>query len=123
MEKLYQIIEKFQGQATRVFSQPETYMQIAIILVIYVVAYTVAIRIRKYASFLDAKSENEHHPIYVFLGKLGDLIFPILAILILRITSEVTPKTLPHDWIIQTLKIRQSVVLLNGLVFPYYSCI
>ncbi|MFT6910176.1 MAG: hypothetical protein ACJAS1_006904, partial [Oleiphilaceae bacterium] len=65
MEKLHHIIEKFQGKASQVFSQSETYMQIAIILGIYLVAYSVANRIRKYASFLDAKSENEHHPIYV----------------------------------------------------------
>jgi len=116
MEKLYQIIEQFQGQASQLFSQSETYMQIAIILGIYLVAYSVANRIRKYASFLDAKSENEHHPIYVFLGKLGDLIFPILAILMLRIASEVTPNTLPHDWIIQTALIVAVLLLFNSIV-------
>jgi small-conductance mechanosensitive channel len=116
MEKLYQIIEQFQMQASNVFSQSETYMQIAIIFSIYLVAYTAANRIRKYASFLDAKSENEHHPIYVFLGKLGDLIFPLLAILMLRIASEVTPKTLPHDWIIQTALIVAVLLLFNSIV-------
>ncbi len=61
MEKLYQIIERFQGQASQVFSQSETYMQIAIIFGIYLGAYTIAIRIRKYASFLDAKSDADRH--------------------------------------------------------------
>lgn len=117
MEKLYQIIEQFQGKASQVFSQSETYMQIAIIFGIYLVAYTVANRIRKYLSFLDAKSENdEHHPIYVFLGKLGDLIFPLLAILMLRIASEVTPKTLSHDWIIQSALIVAVLLLFNSIV-------
>jgi small-conductance mechanosensitive channel len=116
MEKLSQIIEQFQGQASDVFSQSETYMQIAIIFGIYLVAYTVASRFRKYASFLDAKSENEHHPIYEFLGKLGDLIFPLLAILMLRIASEVTPKTPPHDWIIQTALIVAVLLLFNSII-------
>ena len=115
MEKLYQIIEKFQGQALHVFSQPETYMQMAIILGIYVVAFVVANRIRKFASFLDAKSENEHHPIYVFLGKLGDLIFPLIAILMLRVASEVTPSALPQDWIIQTALIIAVLLLFNSI--------
>jgi small-conductance mechanosensitive channel len=116
MEKLYQVIERFQGQASDVFSQSETYMQIAIIFAIYIVAYTVAIRIRKQASFLEAKSENEHYPIYVFLGKVGDLIFPLLAILMLRIVSELTPKTLAHDWLIQTALIVAVLLLFNSVV-------
>lgn len=116
MDKLHLIIERFQGQASQVFSQSETYMQIAIIFGIYLGAYTIAIRIRKYASFLDAKSENAHHPIYVFLGKLGDLIFPLLAILMLRIASEVTPKTLSHDWIIQAALIVAVLLLFNSIV-------
>jgi len=117
MEKLYQIIEKFQGKTLDVFSQSETYIQIAIILSIYLVAYTVATRIRKYASFLNAKSVSDHHPIYVFFGKLGDLIFPLLAILMLRIASEViTPSTLPHDWIIQTALIVAVMLLFNSIV-------
>jgi len=116
MEKLYQIMATFQGQALEVLSQADTYMQIAIILGIYVVAFVVAKRIRKYASFLDAKSGKEHHPLYVFLGKLGDLIFPLLAILMLRVASEINPTTLAQDWIIQTALIVAVLLLFNSIV-------
>lgn len=115
MEKLHQMIEKFQGQAIQILSQSETYVQIAIILAIYGLAYTFAIRIKKYASILNAKSED-NHPIYIFFGKLGNLIFPLLAILILRIAIELSSQTLTHDWILQTALIIAVLLLFNSLV-------
>ncbi|HDY86085.1 hypothetical protein LCGC14_0611750 [marine sediment metagenome] len=116
MEKLSQMIETLQGQASSVLSQPGTYVQIAVIFVIYLAAFGFANRIRLYASFLDARSQATHHPIYVFLGKLGDLIFPLLAILMLRIASEISSTTLAQDWIIQIALIVAVLLLFNSIV-------
>ncbi len=116
MDKLSQMIGTFQGQAFQVFSQPDTYLQLVIIFVIYLLAFTLANRIRGYASFFDTKSHVTRHPIYLFLSKLGDLIFPLLAILMLKIASEISPTTLQQDWIIQTALIAAVLLLFNSIV-------
>lgn len=115
MEKLYQLLEKFQGQTVQILSQSETYLQIAIILSIYLIAYNLAIRIRKYGSMLNAKSGNEH-TVYVFSGKLANLIFPVLAILILRIAIELSSQAITNDWILEIALIIAALLLFNSLV-------
>ncbi len=115
MEKLYQLLEKFQGQTVQILSQSETYLQIAIILSIYLIAYNLAIRIRKYASMLNAKSGNEH-TVYVFSGKLANLIFPVLAILILRIAIELSSQAITNGWILEIALIIAALLLFNSLV-------
>ncbi len=116
MDKLSQMIGTFQGQAFQVFSQPDTYLQLVIIFVIYLLAFTLANRIRGYATFFDTKSHVTRHPIYLFLSKLGDLIFPLLAILMLKIASEISPTTLQQDWIIQTALIAAVLLVFNSIV-------
>ncbi len=116
MEKLYHIFEKLQSQAVVVFSQAETYIQIAIILAIYAVAYVVARHIRQYFAAINEKLVIEDHPIQTFFSKLGNVVFPLLAIILLRIAAEFSHTTLSHDWILQTALIVAVLLLFNSVV-------
>jgi small-conductance mechanosensitive channel len=121
MEKLYQLMLKVQGQAAEVLGQQETYVQIAVIFGIYALAFILASRLRKLTSSLDSTPTNKQHPIYVFLGKLGNLIFPLFAILMLRIAIEFSQESLAHDWIMHTALIVAVLVLFNSVVDDFVS--
>jgi hypothetical protein len=104
-------------KAQETFSQPETYVQIGIILAIYLVAWVLANRIRKYAPFLDVIQEKPAtHPWRKFIAKVGGLIFSLLAILMLRIAVEVSTGALTQSWLMQT-------ALTVAILLLFYSII
>jgi len=117
LEKLNKLIEQAGDKANAAFSQPETYTQIGIILAIYAIALVLANRIRKYAPILDAKHEGDAgHPLRKLIGKLGNLIFPILAILMLRISVEISESALNQGWLVQTALTIAILLLFNSII-------
>ena len=74
-------------------TQPESYTQAAIIVLIYAIAFFVAKRVRKYAPILDDdRITDASHPILRFIANCGNLIFPLTAILLLRVSAELVVK-------------------------------
>jgi small-conductance mechanosensitive channel len=83
-------------------TQPETYTQAIIIALIYVVAFVVAKRVRKYAPILDDdRITDASHPILRFIANCGQLIFPLTAILLLRVSAELSSTLLNQDWLLR----------------------
>ncbi|WP_324733139.1 mechanosensitive ion channel family protein [Pseudomonas paeninsulae] len=117
VDELIQLVKNIVYTARTAFSQPEIYTQIGIVLAIYLVAWVFANRIRKYAPFLDASQEEAAaHPLRKVIGKLGSLIFPVLAILMLRISVEVSEGVLNQGWLVQA-------ALTVAILLLFYSVI
>ena len=117
LDKIDQIVEEFGDKATTALSQPETYTQVGIVLVIYAVAFILANRIRKYVPFLGAQPETDTlHPLRKFASNIGNVIFPLLAILMLRVSVEITEITLDHGWLVQTALTIAILLLFNSVV-------
>lgn len=84
-------------------TQPESYTQAAIIVLIYAIAFFVAKRVRKYAPILDDdRITDASHPILRFVANCGNLVFPLTAILLLRVSAELSSTLLHHDWLLRT---------------------
>ncbi|WP_372868383.1 hypothetical protein, partial [Pseudomonas sp.] len=117
IDELIQLVNSIVDTARAAFSQPEIYTQVGIILAIYLVAWVLANRIRKYAPFLDvSREEAAAHPVRKFIGKVGSLIFPVLAILMLRISVEVSESVLHQGWLVQS-------ALTVAILLLFYSVI
>ncbi len=84
-------------------TQPATYTQAAIIMLIYAIAYFATKRVRKYAPVLDDdRITDASHPILRFIANCGNLIFPLTAILLLRVSAELSNTLLDQAWLLQT---------------------
>ncbi|TWC28019.1 mechanosensitive ion channel-like protein [Pseudomonas sp. SJZ079] len=117
LDEFIQLVNKFVHTASAVFSKPEVYAQIGIVLAIYLVAWALANRIRKYAPFLDVNHQGAAvHPLRRFIGKLGSLIFPLLAILMLRISLEVSEGVLSQGWLVQAALTVSILLLFYSIV-------
>jgi small-conductance mechanosensitive channel len=116
MDKLYQLISTLQEKTVLVFSQTETYIQVATILAIYGVAYVFAKQIRHYFSVINAKIPSDDHPIQRFFSKLGNLVFPLVAIMLLKVAAEFIHGALDHDWILQSAVIVAVLLLFNSVI-------
>lgn len=86
MENWSQLADQQMEKVAAAFVQRGTYIQIGAVIVIYAVAYLIANRIRKYVPVFNSDiSEATDSRTRQFLGKMGGLIFPILAIFLLRV--------------------------------------
>ncbi len=92
--------------------QPETYTQIGIVLAIYVGAWLIAKRIQKHTASLGASSQRLH----VFIKKLSDLIFPVTAILMLRVSLEISESLLSQGWLVQAALIISVILIFRSVI-------
>lgn len=92
--------------------QPETYTQIGIVLAIYVGAWLIAKRIQKHTASQGASSQRLH----VFIKKLSDLIFPVTAILMLRVSLEISENLLSQGWLVQAALIISVILIFRSVI-------
>ena len=103
LEDLAQLWRQSSDAAQAALTRPESYTQAGIILLIYAIAFLVANRVRKYAPILDdERVTNDGHPLLRFVANCGNLIFPLTAILLLRISVEVSNTVLDEAWLVRT---------------------
>ncbi|MDH3220864.1 MAG: mechanosensitive ion channel [Gammaproteobacteria bacterium] len=103
-------------------AQPETYTQLAIILGIYTVAFVLANRIRKFVPFFEVSPEPiEGQRIRKVINKLGNLIFPLLAILMLRVSVEISESLLDQGWLVQTALTIAILLLFNSIINDFIT--
>ncbi len=83
-------------------SSTETYSQIGIILCIYLLAFIVANRVYKYAPILrNPPLPASNFPIRHLIYRCGKLLFPILAIVLLRLSLEFSQFYIEDGWVIK----------------------
>jgi small-conductance mechanosensitive channel len=116
-DKINQMVEQFGDKATTALSQPETYTQLGIVLAIYAAAFILANRIRRYVPILGAQPETEGlHPLRRFASNIGNVIFPLLAIIMLRVSVEVSETIVSDSWLMQAALLIAALLLFNSIV-------
>ena len=98
-------------------NNPGTYTQLAIILGIYAVAFIIANRLRKLAGRFNVSAEQaEGHPLKLFVVRIMNLIFPLLAILMLRVFVEISESLHAQGWLMKTALTIAIVLLFNSII-------
>ncbi len=116
-EKLTQFAVETSTKALEVILQTETYAQLGLVIAIYGCAYVVANRVLRYLPFLGAKSATTpEHPLRRFLAKLGELVFPLLAILMLSIAVNISQSTLGQGWLVRVALIIAMLLVFNEII-------
>ena len=99
--------------ATDAVTSTAFYVQLAIIAACYCVAYLVALRIRKQFRYTREAPSSSQKRLHSSLFKLGKAIFPVLAIVLLKVTSTVGQTLLPEAWLLN------AAVILAIMLFTY----
>ncbi len=104
------------------FTQAQTYTQFLFIVGVYTVAYILANRIRKLAPFFEIDPATaEGQPLRLFVSKLGNLIFPLLAIFGLRVFVEIHESLLHEGWLMRTALTIAILLLFNSVISDFVS--
>jgi hypothetical protein len=101
MEKLFETFQQLQSTALTILAEPDTYIQLSIIVAIYALAYFIARQIKNYFSAINEKLVIDNHPIQKFFSKVSNLVFPLLVIFLLKIGAEISHSALAHNWLVK----------------------
>ncbi len=82
-----------------IFSQVETYSQIAFIIATYIVAYVVTRQLRHYIPFLNNNIPKNDAPTGSDIA--SRLLFPVIAIVLLRVLVEFSQYIIHDSWVMQ----------------------
>lgn len=80
----------------------ETYAQLALVLVVIGIVFLLTKRIRKFVPLFTQDSDSgEDNPLRKLAGKLGNLVFPLLTILVLSFSVEICFELLGQSWLVR----------------------
>ena len=121
-QQFSQLIDGFGARIIAALSQPETYIQLGIILAIYAAAFFLATRIRLWVPVLGAKPDIEDlHPLREIASNIGNVVFPLLAILMLRVSVEFSEGVVREGWLVRAALIVATLLLFNSVVNDFVS--
>ena len=100
---------------SHVFSQAETYSQIGLIIGIYLVAYIMTRQLRHYIPFLNNNTPKPGDTITGF-DVAGKLLFPIIAIVLLRVSVEFSQYIVEDSWVMQGALAISILLLANSAI-------
>jgi small-conductance mechanosensitive channel len=122
LEKIGQLLQGASERVLETLAQAETYTQLSIVIVVYVLAFLMARRVRHFLPMIDRRDDSaELHPLRRFTGKLGSLLFPVFAILLLRISVEISESLLDHGWVNHTALSISILLLFNSIVHDFVA--
>lgn len=112
-----QILTNAAEQSVNTLQTVETYTQLGIVASIFGIAFLISNRIRRFAPIFAAPpAETPSNLLRVLSGKLGNLIFPLLAIFALSFFVEISERTLGHSWLIRTALIISILLAFNEVI-------
>lgn len=89
------------AKLTQVFIQTETYIQISMIVATYLVAYLITRQLRQYLPFLNINTTHSDQTAYTKLDLASKVLFPIIAIVLLRALVEFSAYIGEDGWVMQ----------------------
>lgn len=101
MNNISSSLEKLEGLLLALAQNPQTYIQLVVVASLYLVAYVLAIFIKKNITILKAAPTEHSHPLRRFAYNIGIVLAPLLGLFFIKIAYQVV-LSLEYDfWFIQ----------------------
>lgn len=122
IENLQNNLFEFGNRSLEVLLQAATYQQLGIVALIYAGAYILSRRIRYYIPVfrgISGTGTTQAGPLRRAAANFGNLIFPLLAILILSVAVDFVAQLLGKSWLMRTALTVAVLLLLNEVITDY----
>jgi small-conductance mechanosensitive channel len=116
IEYLETIVREMVTKFVTAFTQVETYSQIGIIILVYIAAYIIAIRLLKYITLLNGVASTPNKIIASDNDSPRKLLFPIIAIILLRISVEFSRFLHEDGWVMQVALAIAILLFFNSFI-------
>ncbi|WP_412972371.1 mechanosensitive ion channel family protein [Glaciecola sp. MF2-115] len=94
------VTENIENSLT-ILSSTQTYVQLAMLVVIYSIAFAAAYKIRNSIGLTQNEPDDTAHPLRKFAYRVGGVLFPLIAILLLQISRKAGENLEYSPWVIQ----------------------
>ncbi len=107
-------------QLVEVMMQTSTYVQFALVLMVFGVAFVISTSIRKNVpAFRKIPKETQTNPLQNIMNKFGNLLFPLIAIFIMNFAIELSQQLLNHSWLVHTALVVGLMLVANRVIHDY----
>jgi len=100
----------------QVLSTPHTYFQLLAVAIIYLLAFLIASKTRSSIKFMHVLPDEGTHPIVNLIYRVGELMFPLLALLLLMMSAGFSEAMAYSPWLIKTAYALAVMLFFNALV-------
>ncbi|SDZ87001.1 mechanosensitive ion channel family protein [Microbulbifer marinus] len=91
--------------------------QLGVILLIYALSFVITHRLQKHVPVLQRPPESPAaYPLRLLLYRFGRLLFPLLAILLLKVSAAFIPRLIGESWLVQVALAVAIILLFNSFV-------
>lgn len=97
--------------------QTETYAQLAMVLLIFMLAIVISNRLRKYFPLIaKAPKDAPLSPLRKLASKMGNLLFPLISILALSFAVSISENLLGQTWLVNTALTVALLLVFNAII-------
>lgn len=116
IEFFTKLFDEFLQSALLVLSQASTYIQLATVFGVYLVAYILAKKIHDGVGLTSNVPDKSAHPMRKLAYRIGGILFPLFAIVILKMTVAVGESQGVSIWIIDVALIIAVLLFYSSLI-------
>ncbi|MDU0356237.1 mechanosensitive ion channel [Paraglaciecola aquimarina] len=109
-------VTDFLHTAEHALADTSTYIQLAILATIYMISYLAAYKIRHGIGLTHNEPDLTAHPVRKLAFRVGGILFPLLAIVLLQISTKAGEKLEYTPWLIESALAIAVLLFFNSLI-------
>jgi len=110
------LIDEFIQTAQFAIGDTNTYIQLLVIVFIYIVSFAAAYKIRHSVGITHNEPLESAHPVRKLAFRIGGILFPLLAIILLQISTKAGESLAFTPWLIETALAIAVLLFFNSLI-------
>lgn len=110
------VIDEFVNSAQLAVANPDTYVQLLVIVVIYALSFAFAFKVRKSIGLTNNEPLESAHPVRKLAFNVGGILFPLIAIILLQISTKAGEFLAFTPWLIKTAITIAVLLFFNSVI-------
>lgn len=121
IELTKKLFQEFVDTSQIALMNESTYAQLAAIIVVYLIAFWLATKIRRSIDVTNNKPDSSTHPFRKLAYRIGGILYPILAIISMRILIDVGENQGYSTWLMNAALIMAVLLFFNSVVVAFVT--
>lgn len=110
------MVDEFLQTAQSAISDTNTYIQLLVIVSLYVLSFFIIYKIRRISNLTHDEPLEGAHPVRKIAFKISGVLFPLLAIILLKISTKVSESLTFTPWLIEAALAIAVLLFFNSLI-------
>lgn len=110
------VVEDVLQTAYLAIGDTNTYIQLVVIAVIYALSFAIAYKIRHSVGLTHNEPSESAHPVRKLAFRIGGVLFPLLAIILLQVSTKASENLAFTPWLIETALAIAIMLFFNSLI-------